>query len=59
MPEGNIARLSTSCSTKILESFKAHIFFDDQDVHLKTSSLVVPSGKVLYPTNSPLAKIQK
>ena len=42
--------------SKILESFKAHIFFDDQDVHLKTSSLVVPSGKVLYPSNSRLNK---
>ena len=42
--------------SKILESFKAHIFFDDQDVHLKTSSLVVPSGKVLYPSHSKLNK---
>ena len=42
--------------SKILKSFKAHIFFDDQDVHLNTSSLVVPSGKVLYPTNSKLQK---
>jgi len=40
--------------SKILQSFKAHIFFDDQDVHLKTSSLVVPSGKVLYPSDSKL-----
>ena len=40
--------------SKILESFQAHIFFDDQDVHLKTSSLVVPSGKVLYPSSSKL-----
>ena len=40
--------------SKILKSFKAHIFFDDQDVHLKTSSLVVPSGKVLYPSKSKL-----
>ena len=40
--------------SKILQSFKAHIFFDDQDVHLDTSSLVVPSGKVLYPSNSKL-----
>ncbi|MDQ7069056.1 MAG: 5'-nucleotidase, partial [Sulfurimonas sp.] len=38
--------------SKILKSFRAHIFFDDQDVHLKNASLVVPSGKVLYPTNS-------
>ncbi len=40
--------------SKILKSFKAHIFFDDQDVHLKNSSLVVPSGKVLYPSDSKL-----
>jgi len=40
--------------SKILQSFKAHIFFDDQDVHLKHSSLVVPSGKVLYPSHSKL-----
>jgi len=38
--------------SNILKAFKAHIFFDDQDVHLQTSSLVVPSGKVLYPSNS-------
>ena len=41
--------------SKILKSFKAHIFFDDQDVHLETSSLVVPCGKVLYPTSSRLS----
>ena len=40
--------------SNILKAFKAHIFFDDQDVHLKTSSLIVPSGKVLYPSSSPL-----
>jgi 5'-nucleotidase len=42
--------------SKILQAFKAHIFFDDQDVHLESSSLVVPSGKVLYPSNSLLKK---
>lgn len=42
--------------SKILQAFKAHIFFDDQDVHLNTSSLVVPSGKVLYSSNSKLKK---
>lgn len=42
--------------SKILQAFKAHIFFDDQDVHLKTSSLVVPCGKVLYPSHSILKK---
>jgi len=41
--------------SEILKAFKAHIFFDDQDVHLETSSLVVPCGKVLYPSNSPLS----
>ena len=43
--------------SKILKSFKAHMFFDDQDVHLKSSSLVVPSGKVLYPSGSKLKNI--
>lgn len=45
--------------SNILKAFKAHIFFDDQDLYLKTSSLVVPSGKVLYPTSSPLQKHNK
>ncbi|MEA2091744.1 MAG: 5'-nucleotidase [Campylobacterota bacterium] len=40
--------------SKILQAFKAHIFFDDQDVHLETSSLVTPCGKVLYPSSSAL-----
>lgn len=44
---------------KILGAFGAHIFFDDQDTHLQTTSLVVPSGKVPYETNSPLDKLQK
>lgn len=39
---------------KILEAFGAHIFFDDQDIHLQTTSLLVPSGKVPYDSNSPL-----
>ncbi|MDA3908936.1 MAG: 5'-nucleotidase, partial [Sulfurimonas sp.] len=45
--------------SKILKAFKAHIFFDDQDVHLKTSSLVVPCGKVLYPSSSELKNQKK
>ncbi len=45
--------------SKVLKAFKAHIFFDDQDVHLKTSSLVVPCGKVLYPSSSELNKPKK
>ena len=42
--------------SNILKAFRAHIFFDDQAVHLDTSSLVVPSGKVLYPSGSKLNK---
>ncbi|WP_344816531.1 5'-nucleotidase [Flavobacterium cheonanense] len=44
---------------KVLEAFGAHIFFDDQDTHLESASIVVPSGKVPYETNSPLYKLQK
>lgn len=39
---------------KILKAFKAHIFFDDQEAHLKDAMLVVPSAKVPYKTTSPL-----
>lgn len=35
--------------TAILEAFGAHMFFDDQDTHLKGASLVVPSARVPYP----------
>jgi len=31
---------------RILEAFKPHIFFDDQDVHVKPASKVVPSALV-------------
>jgi len=41
---------------KILEAFGAHIFFDDQDVHLEPASKIVPSGKVPYSTDSKLFK---
>nr|WP_245905443.1 5'-nucleotidase [Photobacterium lipolyticum] len=34
------------------------MFFDDQDVHLEHSSLIVPCGKVLYNTDSPLNKLK-
>jgi 5'-nucleotidase len=44
---------------KILEAFGAHIFFDDQDTYLNPASIVVPSGKVPYETDSPLYKLQK
>jgi 5'-nucleotidase len=41
---------------KVLKAFGAHIFFDDQESHLASSSKVVPSGKVPYKTSSPLNK---
>lgn len=39
---------------KVLKAFGAHIFFDDQEVHLTNSSKVVPSGQVPYASDSPL-----
>lgn len=44
---------------KILQAFGAHIFFDDQDTHLKTSSKVVPSGRVPYDKDSPMQNIKE
>lgn len=34
----------------VIKVFDAHIFFDDQDIHLEPASEVVPSAKVLYKT---------
>ena len=39
---------------RVLEAFKPHIFFDDQEVHLEKAAKSVPSGKVPYPSDSPL-----
>ncbi len=33
---------------RVLEAFGAYIYFDDQDLHLKDTSKVVPSAKVPY-----------
>lgn len=44
---------------KVLKAFNAHIFFDDQDVHLDKAKKVVPSGKVPYSSDSPLNKKKK
>ena len=44
---------------KILKAFNAHIFFDDQDVHLNETKKIVPSAKVPYHSNSPLNKKNK
>lgn len=38
----------------VVKAFKAHIFFDDQDLHLDPAAKFVPSGKVPYPSDSPL-----
>ncbi len=43
--------------TKVLRAFRPHIFFDDQDVHLDKAAQFVPSGKVLYASDSPLAAV--
>ncbi|MDB5208453.1 MAG: 5-nucleotidase [Flavisolibacter sp.] len=42
---------------KVLKAFGAHIFFDDQDAHLKPASLLVPSARVPYNSDSPLNNI--
>ena len=42
--------------SKILKAFKAHIFFDDQDLHLEEASKYIPSGKVPYLSSSKLNK---
>lgn len=39
---------------KVLKAFRAHIFFDDQDAHLKPAMSLVPSARVPYKSTSPL-----
>lgn len=41
---------------KVLQAFKPHIFFDDQDLHLAKAANVVPAGKAPYKSDSPLKK---
>lgn len=43
----------------VLEAFNPHIFFDDQDVHVESASGRVPTGKVLYPSDSTLRALQE
>ncbi|CAG36083.1 related to 5'-nucleotidase [Desulfotalea psychrophila LSv54] len=43
--------------SKVLQSFRAHIFFDDQDVHVGPASRVVPSARVPYKTGSSLKSL--
>ena len=42
--------------TRILEAFRPHIFFDDQDVHLEPAAGSVPAGKVPYRSDSILSR---
>lgn len=41
--------------SRVLKAFRPHIFFDDQDIHLVEASKLVPSGKVLYRSDSELS----
>lgn len=43
----------------VLEAFNPHIFFDDQDLHVEAASERVPTGKVLYRSDSTLRKLQE
>ncbi|MDF2904850.1 MAG: 5-nucleotidase [Herbinix sp.] len=40
----------------ILKSFNAHIFFDDQDTHVRPASTEIPSGRVPYKSDSTIQK---
>jgi 5'-nucleotidase len=40
--------------TKVVKAFKAHIFFDDQDLHLNPAAIFIPAGRVPYRSDSPL-----
>lgn len=42
---------------QILKAFGAHIFFDDQHIHLEDSSQYVPSARVPYASDSPLSEV--
>lgn len=41
----------------VLKAFNAHIFFDDQDTHVKPASQEIPSGRVPYKSDSSLRDI--
>lgn len=42
---------------EILKAFNAHIFFDDQDTHVKPASSEIPSGRVPYKSGSEMTEI--
>ena len=41
----------------ILKAFNAHIFFDDQDTHVRPASTEIPSGRVPYKSDSSISKM--
>lgn len=46
--------LGGMAKAKVLNAFRPHIFFDDQDLHLDEIANTYPAGKVPYKSNSPL-----
>jgi 5'-nucleotidase len=44
---------------EILKAFNAHIFFDDQDTHVKPASSEIPSGRVPYKSSSKITNKEK
>ena len=40
--------------SKVVKAFRAHLFFDDQDLHLDPAAIHVPAGRVPYRSDSPL-----
>lgn len=40
----------------VLKAFNAHIFFDDQDTHVKPASSEIPSGRVPYKSGSEMSE---
>ena len=43
--------------SSVLKAFKPHIFFDDQDVHLREAAQYVPAAHVPYASGSPLRAV--
>jgi 5'-nucleotidase len=44
---------------KVLRAFRAHVFFDDQDLHVDAAAEHVPACTVPYRSTSPLARPKK
>lgn len=50
--------LGGNAKDKLLKAYGAHIFFDDQDVHLSETARFIPSGKVPYASGSKMQQFQ-